>query len=112
MGEFWLPMPRRRRGLDFLELVTGIFERAEAQFPDPQAVNRILIEASRFYEPETGGPLLPHAHRRQIVELLREGKSDEARQLLRERLDSYTRSVGESDRPVAVPSANPEAPST
>ncbi len=104
-------MPPRRRGLDLLNLVRRIFERAEAEFPDPQAVNRVLIEASRFYDPNSGGPVLPHGLRRQIVELVREGKSQEARQLLRDLLDSHARSVGEPDRPLAVPPANPEAPS-
>ncbi len=96
-------MPRRRRGLDLLELVTRIFERAEAQFPDAQAVNRILLEASRFYDPLTGGLLLPHALRRQIVELIQQGKTEEASRLLKERLESYAHSVGEADRPAAVP---------
>jgi len=96
-------MPRRRRGLDLLELVTRIFERAEAQFPDGQAVNRTLLEASRFYDPLTGGPLLPHAVRRQIVELIQQGKTEEASRLLKERLESYAHSVGEADRPAAVP---------
>ncbi len=95
-------MPRRRRGLDLLELVTRIFERAEAQFPDAQAVNRTLLEASRFFDPLTAGPLLPHAVRRQIVELIQQGKTEEASRLLRERLESYARSVGEADRPAGV----------
>jgi len=100
-------MPRRRRGLDLLDLITRIFERAEAQFPDPQAVNRTLLEASRFYDPDTGGPLLQHALRRQIVELVQQGNTAEASRLLRERLESYARSVGEPDRPVGVPPREP-----
>lgn len=100
-------MPRRRRGLDLLDLVTRIFERAEAQFPDPQAVNRTLLEACRFYDPLTGGPLLPHALRRQIVEWVEQGKREEASRLLRERLEFYARSVGETDRPIAIPPPEP-----
>jgi len=100
-------MPRRRRGLDLLEVVTGIFERAEAEFPDPQAVNRTLLEVSRFYDPLTGGPLLQHAVRRQIVELVREGETDKARRILRQRLESYARSVRGPDRPAGVPSRKP-----
>lgn len=100
-------MPRRRRGLDLLDLVTRIFERAEAQFPDPQAVNRTLIEASRFFDPLTGGAVLEHGLRRQIVELVREGRTGEASRLLRERLECYARSVGKADRPVAVPPPSP-----
>ena len=102
-------MPRRRRGLDLLDLVTRIFERAEAQFPDPQAVNRTLIEASRFYDPLTGGPVLEHVLRRQVVELVQQGKTDEASRLLRERLESYARSVGEADRPLGG-GCRPETP--
>ena len=84
-------MPRRREGRDLPEIVTRLFEQARARFHDPQAVNRTLLELSRFYDPVSGGFILDHALRRRIVEFLEQGKTDEAGQALQERLDEYRR---------------------
>ena len=85
-------MPRRREGRDLPEIVTRLFEQARARFPDPQAVNRTLLELSRFYDPVSGGFILDHALRRRIVDFLVQGKTEEARQVLKERFDEYRRS--------------------
>ena len=85
-------MPRRREGRDLPEIVSRLFEQARAQFSDPQAVNRTLLELSRFYDPVSGGFILDHALRRRIVEFLVQGKTQEAGQVLKERFDEYRRS--------------------
>ncbi len=85
-------MPRRREGRDLPEIVTRLFDHARAQFPDPQAVNRTLLELSRFYDPVSGGFILDHALRRRIVEFLEQGKTEEAGHVLQQRFDEYRRS--------------------
>ena len=85
-------MPRRREGRDLPEIVTRLFEQARARFPDPQAVNRTLLELSRFYDPVSWGFILDHALRRRIVEFLEQGKTDEAGQALQERFEQYSQS--------------------
>ena len=82
-------MPRRREGRDLPEIVTRLFEQARSQFPDPQAVNRTLLELSRFYDPISGGIILEHAARRRIVEFLQQGKTQEAGDALQERFEQY-----------------------
>ncbi len=84
-------MPRRREGRDLPEIVTKLFQQARAQFPDPQAVNRTLLELCRFYDPVSGGVILDHALRRRIVEFLQEGKTDKAGQALQERFEHYSK---------------------
>jgi len=85
-------VPRRREGRDLPEIVTKLFEQARAQFPDPRAVNRTLLELSRFYDAISGGFIVDHALRRRIVELLQQGRIDEAGQALQERFEQYSRS--------------------
>ncbi len=82
-------MPRRREGRDLPEIVKRLFAEARAQFPDPRAVNRTLLELSRFYDAVSGGVILEHATRRRIVELLEAGKIEEASQALKERFERY-----------------------
>lgn len=82
-------MSRRREGRDLPEIVTKLFEQARTQFPDPQAVNRTLLELSRFYDPVSGGTILEHATRRRIVEFLQQGKTQEADEVLQQRFDEY-----------------------
>ena len=82
-------MPRRREGRDLPEIVSKLFEQARAEFPDPQAVNRILIHLSRLYDPVSGGPLLRHELRRRIVEALERGRVEEAREALEARFEEY-----------------------
>jgi len=69
-----------------------LFAEARAQFPDPRAVNRTLLELSRFYDPVSGGVILEHATRRRIVELLENGQTEEASRALEERFEEYSRS--------------------
>ena len=82
-------MPRRREGRDLPEIVKRLFAEARAQFPDPRAVNRTLLELSRFYDPVSGGVILEHAIRRRIVDLLAQGQTEEASQALEERFQQY-----------------------
>ena len=85
-------MPRRREGRDLPEIVKRLFEQARAQFPDPQAVNRTLVELSRFYDAVSGGVVVEHATRRRVVELLEKGETGEASRVLEERFEQYARS--------------------
>ncbi len=82
-------MPRRREGRDLPEIVSRLFEQARAEFPDPQAVNRTLVQLSRLYDPVSGGPLLEHELRRRIVESLERGRVEEAREALNARFEEY-----------------------
>ncbi|KRT65575.1 MAG: hypothetical protein XU13_C0130G0003 [Candidatus Rokubacteria bacterium CSP1-6] len=90
-------MPRRREGRDLPEIVMRLFAEARAQFPDPRAVNRTLLELSRFYDPVSGGVILEHATRRRIVELLEKGQTEEASRALEERFEEYSRSFKPGD---------------
>ena len=74
-----------------------LFAEARAQFPDPRAVNRTLLELSRFYDPVSGGVILEHATRRRIVELLENGQTEEASRALEERFEEYSRSFKPGD---------------
>ncbi len=85
-------MPRRREGRDLPEIVKRLFAEARAQFPDPRAVNRALIELSRFYDAVSGGVVMEHATRRRVVELLEKGQIEEAGQVLEERFEQYAQS--------------------
>ena len=85
-------MPRRREGRDLPEIVKRLFAEARAQFPDPRAVNRTLLELSRFYDPVSGGVILEHAIRRRIVDLLAEGQTEEASRALGESFEQYYQS--------------------
>ena len=85
-------MPRRREGRDLPEIVKRLFDQARAQFPDPRAVNRALLELSRFYDAVSGGVVVEHATRRRIVELLEQGQTEEASRVLEERFEQYAQS--------------------
>lgn len=85
-------MSRRREGRDLPEIVATLFEQARAQFPDPQAVNRCLVELSKLYDPVSGGVIVEHALRRRIVLCLQEGRSADAEQALQERFEGYRKS--------------------
>ena len=74
-----------------------LFAEARAQFPEPRAVNRTLLELSRFYDPVSGGVILEHATRRRIVELLEKGQTEEASRALEERFEEYSRSFKPGD---------------
>lgn len=85
-------MPRRREGRDLPEIVAKLFERARAEFPDPRAVNRSLLELCRLYDPVSSTPVMEHGLRRLIVEQLQEGRSEEAARVLTTRFDEYRQS--------------------
>ena len=68
-----------------------LFRQAEANFSDVRQVDRILLELGRCYNPFTNGPIVSLATRRQIVELLEGGKTEEARHLLNEQLMLYAK---------------------
>ena len=85
-------MPRRREGRDLPEIVRRLFAEARAAFPDPRAVNRTLVELSRFYDAVSGGVVVEHATRRRIVELLEKGQTEEATRALEERFEQYAQS--------------------
>jgi hypothetical protein len=90
-------MPRRREGRDLPEIVKRLFAEARAQFPDPRAVNRTLVELSRFYDAVSGGVIVEHATRRRIVELLEKGQTEEASRALEERFEQYAQSFKPAD---------------
>ena len=90
-------MPRRREGRDLPEIVKRLFAEARAQFPEPRAVNRTLVELSRFYDAVSGGVVLEHATRRRIVELLEKGQTEAASRALEERFEQYAQSFKPAD---------------
>lgn len=85
-------MPRRREGRDLPEIVAKLFERARAEFPDPRAVNRSLLELCRLYDPVSSTPVMEHGLRRVIVEQLQEGHREAAARALSRRFDEYRKS--------------------
>src|SRR5947199_9239845 len=68
----------RRRDDHALDL----FRRIETSLADIRAVDRMLLELGRCYNPLTNGPIVDLATRRAIVESLEAGRRDEARALL------------------------------
>ena len=74
-------------------MVSRLFEQARAAFPDPRAVNRTLVELSRFYDAVSGGVIVEHSARRRIVGLLEQGKTEDARRALDERFEQYAQSL-------------------
>lgn len=76
-----------------------LFRQAEANLSDVRQVDRILLELGRCYNPITNGPIVSLATRRQIVELLEGGRTEEARRLLDEQLQLYARVDGREPEP-------------
>jgi hypothetical protein len=82
-----------------------LFRQALAVLAEPDAhairerLRPLLTELSRFYDPVSNGPVLDPATRRQVLDLVEAGSGDRARQVLEERLRSYTR----LDRPAGGP---------
>ena len=70
---------RSRRGDDH---ALDLFRRIETSLADIRAVDRMLLELGRCYNPLTNGPIVDLATRRAIVESLEAGRRDEARALL------------------------------
>ncbi len=82
-------MARRREGRDLPEIVGRLFDEARSQFPDPQAVNRTLLQLCRLYDPVSGGIILEHETRRRIVDFLAHGKTREAGEVLQVCFEEY-----------------------
>jgi hypothetical protein len=90
-------MSRRREGRDLPEIVTKLFQAARTQFPDPRAVNRVLVELSRLYDPVSGGAIVAHDLRRRIIRWLDEGRVDEAGRAMEARFEDYRKSFKRVD---------------
>ena len=93
----------RRRDDHALDL----FRRIEANLSDVTSVNRMLLELGRCYNPLTDGPIVSLATRREIVESLDAGRSDEARRLLHECLSRYAPPIEASTAPPPDPGELP-----
>jgi len=93
----------RRRDDHALDL----FLRIEANLSDVRSVDRMLLELGRCYNPLTDGPIVSLATRREIVESLDAGRSDEARRLLHECLTRYAPPIEASKAPPADPGELP-----
>jgi hypothetical protein len=88
----------RRRDDHALDL----FRRIETNLGDVGLVDRVLLELSRCYNPLTNGPIVALTTRQAIVESLRAGLTEDARQLLDECLARYA-PPGEAPRPPSPP---------
>ena len=85
---------RHRRELKFRkrdDYAVELFREAQAHLDDVARVDRILLQLGRFYNPFVNEPIVDLATRRQIVELLRASRPEDARRLLDERLSLYAR---------------------
>jgi hypothetical protein len=78
-----------------------LFREARARLHDPDSVDRILLQLSRYYNPLVDGPIVDVDTRRRIVTLLRESREAEAQRLLDERYRLYAPLEG--DGPSAPP---------
>ena len=91
---------RHRRGLKFRrrdDYAVELFREAQANLGDLHRVDRILLELGRFYNPYINAPIVDLATRRRIIEFLERSEVAEARQLLDERLTSYSQAPGTED---------------
>lgn len=85
---------RHRRGLRFRkrdDYAVELFKEAQTHLDDVARVDRILLELGKFYNPLLHGPIVDLATRRRIIELLQAARTEDAKQLLDERLASYAR---------------------
>jgi hypothetical protein len=83
-----MPKTRHERYQDHVE---RLVEEIHSHLSDPPTVNRLLIELRRMYDPLLdGGVVDPFTHR-QIVDLLRIGKIEEARRILDQRIALHNR---------------------
>jgi len=89
----------RRRDDHALDL----FRRIETNLADIRAVDRMLLELGRCYNPLTNGPIVDLATRRAIVEALEARRPEEAQALLGSCLARYA-------PPDAPPKASPREP--
>jgi len=71
-----------------------IFERARASLEDPAEARPLLLELTRLYNPVINGPLVDRATYARMLQAVDEGRVDEARHLLDERLALYAPGEG------------------
>jgi len=89
----------RRRDDHALDL----FRRIETNLVDIRAIDRMLLELGRCYNPLTNAPIVDLATRRAIVEALEAGQREEAQALLASCLARYA-------PPDAPPKMSPREP--
>ena len=75
----------------YQDIVEKLFEEIRSHWDDLPRVNRLLIELGRIYDPLLSGRVVEPSIHRQIMELLRSGKTEEARQVLEQRIESHHR---------------------
>jgi hypothetical protein len=81
----------KRRQERYQDIVEKLFEEIRSHWDDFPRVNRLLIELGRIYDPLLSGRVVEPSIHRQIMELLRSGKTEEARQVLEQRIESHHR---------------------
>lgn len=81
----------KRRQERYQDIVEKLFEEIRSHWDDLPRVNRLLIELGRIYDPLLSGRVVEPSIHRQIMELLRSGKTEEARQVLEQRIESHHR---------------------
>lgn len=96
-----MPKTRHER---YQDVVDKLFEEIRSHFDDLARVNRLLLELTRIYDPLLSSRVVEPSTRRQIMELLGTGKTEEARRLLEERIELHNRfdrlrREGEKTRP-------------
>ena len=80
----------KRRQERYQDIVDKLFEEIRSHFDDLPRVNRLLIELSRIYDPLLSERVVEPSTHRQIMELLRAGKAEEARQVLEQRIELHS----------------------
>jgi len=83
-----MPKTRHERYQDHVE---KLFEEVRARLNDPPTVNRLLIELGRFYDPLLLGGVVDPSTRHHIVDLLRRGRIEDAREILDERIELHNK---------------------
>lgn len=83
-----MPKTRHERYQDHVE---RLFEEIHSRLDDPPAVNRLLIELRRIYDPLLGEGVVDTLTHRQVVDLLRIGNIEEARRILDQRITLHNR---------------------
>jgi len=81
-----MPKVRHER---YQDVVDKLFEEIRSHLDDIPRVNRLLLELTRIYDPLLGSRVVEPSTHRQIVELLRAGKTEEARRLIEEQIELH-----------------------
>lgn len=82
---------RRLRSRRRDDLALDLFRQAETSLADAARVDRILLELGKCYNPVTNAPIVTLETRKRIVGFLRAGQGEDARRLLDEQLDAYSK---------------------